>query len=53
MGHTNRPYMDIKDFDLQEGSRVGVKASDGSILWGVVKHFEHDTAAGEVRMTIE
>jgi len=45
--------MDIEDFNLAEGERVAVKGLDGKILYGVIKHFEHDKVTGEVRISVE
>jgi hypothetical protein len=52
VGHTNRPYVDIEEFNLEEGTRVAVKASNGDILYGVITAYERDRVTGEVRMTV-
>lgn len=46
------PYMDFEDFNLKEGSTVGVKTVGGKLFYGTIKHLERDRATGEVRMDV-
>lgn len=45
--------MDIEDFNLGEGSRVGFKGLDGKLTIGTVTHFNRDKATGEVTISVE
>ena len=45
--------MDIEDFNLGEGSRVGFQGPDGKLTVGTVTHFNHDKATGEVTMSVD
>jgi hypothetical protein len=45
--------MDLEDFNLKEGSTVGVKAVGGKVLFGRIAKFDHDKATNEVRITMD
>ncbi|WP_104150984.1 hypothetical protein [Mycobacterium intracellulare] len=46
-------FMDIEDFDLGEGSRVGYQGLDGKLITGTITHFNRDKVTGEVTMSVE
>lgn len=44
--------MDFDDFNLREGSTVGVKTVGGRLFYGTIKHLERDRKTGDVRFDV-
>lgn len=45
-------FMDIEDFNLGEGSRIGFQGIDGKLTIGTVTNFNRDKVTGEVTMSV-
>lgn len=44
--------MDIEEFNLGVGSKVGVVLKSGELVTGTIATYDHDKLTGEVRMTL-